>query len=128
MRSDVDILCRDKLEFAEHIIKNISGFEIKSHTSGTHFQVDLYENNRLHLKFDLIDSLEEYGLYADPVFRKKRAKLRQGVQFWVPQDVDELQIRLVEYKKNPKKTWHGDYIVKHGPPGLLSDMGSRDKV
>jgi hypothetical protein len=128
VRSDIDILCKYKFAFAGSILKNISGFRMNPHKSGTHYQVDLYKNGKLYLKFDLMDSLEEYNLDADSVFKTKRAKLLRGQHFWVPSYTDELQIRLCEYKKNPKKTWHRDYIIKHGSPGLLFDLEPRNKV
>jgi hypothetical protein len=125
--ADIDILCRDRERFAGHILKHVRGFEVNRRTKGSHLYVDFYRGKHLTLRFDLIESLDEYGTDASKVFDNRCVRTEGGKSYWVPRDEDELQIRLCEYKKNPKKIWHRKYINQHAP-GLLPNLESRTKV
>jgi len=126
--SDVDILCSDIHAFSKHITDKLGDTDFTTRMLKDNCQIDVYENNNLDFKFDLIDSLDEYGLSSKKVLITARKALRRGNEYLVPQDRYELQIRLVEYQKNKKKTWHRDYIIKHGTPGLLFNMEPRSKI
>ena len=125
--ADIDIACKDKEKFAKHIQSFIKGYEVRVKKRSNHLFVDLYKGKFLILRFDLIQSLKEYNLDIAKVFKKRQQRTEDGKPYWVPSQEDELQIRLCEYTKNPKKTWHRDYIKKYAP-GLLSDLESRPKV
>jgi len=126
-RSDIDILCRDKERFARHIQKHITGYDVRLRKKFNHMYVDLYKGKFLVLRFDLIQSLKEYNLDAAKVFRARQKRVENGKPYWVPSKKDELQIRRCEYTKDPKKTWHRDYI-KRFAPGLLFNLEPRVKV
>lgn len=127
MGADIDILCEKRLAFVKHIKSLVMGYKIDCREKGLHFYVDLFKGKRLVLRFDLIRSLKEYGLKAKDAFRDKKARFEGGKLYWVPADETELVIRMWEYKNNPKKVWHKEYIDKYAP-GLLSDLEPRTKV
>lgn len=122
--SDVDILCLDKDEFSRHILKQIKGIKSRTHKKLNHLQVDLFKENSLYFKFDLIDSLSGYNLDEKKVFESKCEAIRKGKKYWVPSTPDEMVIRLTEFMRFPKKTWHLDYIKQNGAPGLFLDLAS----
>jgi len=131
MGSDIDILCRDKIKFAEHVQK-VALRRLDPDTvvkaRGTHLQVDIMRRGKLVVKFDLVDSTKEYGLDSDDIFKKRLRVFRCGLPYNVPCIGHELQIRGVEYRKNKNKTWHRDYIEKHGALGLFPDLEPRIKA
>lgn len=125
--SDIDILCRNTMKFTNHIKSLVMGYKIECRAKGIHYYVDLYKGGRLILRFDLIKSLKEYGLATMDVFNNKVQRFEGGKSYWVPQKEAELKIRMWEYRNNPKKTWHREYIEENAP-GLLPNMEPRTKA
>jgi hypothetical protein len=130
-RSDIDVFCYNKDEFAKQIL-NVGncyldqGFEIRvTDENALHTYVDFYLDGELEFRFDLYQSLPKYERirlkqhYIYSVIENASVLHREfdGVQYpiYVPSTIDELLLRYVEYiewyELRPDKVKHLDYIL-----------------
>ena len=146
-RSDIDVFCYDKNEFAKPILRVgnqylAQGFEIKvTDKDESHTYVDFYYDGELEFRFDLDQSLPNYRRirlkdhYIYTVIENASAFYRDynGVRYpiYVPSTVDDLLLRYVEYiewyETRPDKIKHLDYILGAAPSDP-SRIGFLDKL
>ncbi|MBI5388565.1 MAG: FkbM family methyltransferase [Verrucomicrobia bacterium] len=129
--SDIDILCGNPLTFLRHILAVGEAYEARGYTIrveplGCQLHVDFYPPGatRLSLRFDLIDNFTEFHKFtvtpeyaAEVLARRKRVE-RGGVSVFVPQEVDDLALRILEFVEHdperPSKRKHLDYVKRAG--------------
>ena len=111
--SDIDILTNE----LENNYRKVNNLNLKYFTKKKSFQnknikqIDLYLNNKFYLKLDftnlLIQPNKEYSLHralTDNIINNKIKKVENNLEFYIPNQIDDLGIRYCEYKyKNKKK-------------------------
>jgi len=127
--SDLDIICDNKFKFAEILNRKITdkyNYKTKSYiAANNNLQLDVIINNALDIKFDLTDDLTCFS--AIPVNIKLADKILHDKQAhnntFIPSVEHEFIIRYLEYneyKSNPKKIKHLNYIINNG--GNIDDV------
>ena len=107
---DVDILCKDITDLTRHLLLYgygyvLLGYKIKVSYSEEHKHIDFLFQDKLDIRFDLIDSF--YG-FANHIL--KTAMEQEGIK--LPQPNSDLAIRLMEYAEKDK-TKHREYVKIH---------------
>ena len=127
--SDLDIICDDKFKFVE-ILRNkiLNKYNVKTKSyiaANNNLQLDVIINNTLDIKFDLTDDLTCFS--AIPVSTKLADKILHDKQthnsIFIPCVEHEFIIRYLEYneyKSDPKKIKHLNYIINNG--GNIDDI------
>jgi hypothetical protein len=131
-RSDIDIFCYDKDEFAKAILGVgnqyvLEGFEIVvADKKDSHTHIDFYFNGKLDFRFDLYESFPQYKkvqikkhyIYSviENAIPLDRDFDGERYQIYVPSVVDDLLLRYIEYiewyEVRPDKIKHLDYIAR----------------
>jgi len=111
------------------------GFHMDQVKTTKHCHIDIYppKASRLDLRFDVINSFEEFysfgmdkKFFGDVFLRAKDIVINNRGSVRVPDSDDETIIRYFEYLKNPHKKKHQKYVVEHCTPGFikrLDEMG-----
>jgi hypothetical protein len=129
---DIDIFCYDSITFSQKILETgntyvLRGFEIKVTSTPDYRQtyIDFFYNEKLELRFDLYQSLPAYtnirirpALFSSIIehaIPRKRYFQNQQFDIYVPNAIDDMLIRYIEYhewyKQRPDKIKHLDYIL-----------------
>src|SRR5690606_8310742 len=105
---DIDILCEDPRQMACELVAAVpSGYSARCRSENGHQHVDLYGERGFELRFDCVESIGPEG-YVERVL-SRRIMYFDGV--WFPCRADDIALRLIEFKANPHKTWHIDYVI-----------------
>jgi len=131
---DIDVFCYDSITFSKKILEigNIylfQGFEIKVMSTSGYQQtyIDFFYNGNLEFRFDLYQSLPVYknikirpALFSSIIENavpKKRYFQNQQFNIYLPNAVDDMLIRYIEYHEwyiqRPDKIKHLEYIMKN---------------
>ena len=119
--SDIDLLCKDKFNTAICIEKLLTKAGIKSRkyiAANNNLQVDVMNENKLEIKFDLTDDLSCFSkikLRKDLAYKILEGKIKYRSIF-IPELKYDLAIRLLEYLEyieNPKKIKHLYYCNQY---------------
>ena len=107
---DIDILCKDITDLTRHLLLCgygyvLLGYEIKVSHSEEHKHIDFLFQNKLDIRFDLIDSF--YG-FANHIL--ETAIEQEGIK--LPQPNADLATRLMEYAEKDKAK-HREYVKIH---------------
>lgn len=129
---DIDIFCYDIISLSQKILKIgnkyvNNGYEIKITNSPfyLHIYVDFFLNDNLEFRFDLYGVLPYYknirikpALFSSIIenaIPQKRMFQNQEYNIFVPNEIDEMLIRYIEYiewyNQRPDKIKHLDYIL-----------------
>lgn len=119
--SDIDIICRNKLDFDRILKEKITekyNFKTKSYiAANNNLQLDVIINGALDIKFDITDDLSCFSkIKVNNELSKiilKKAEDKNGI--FIPTLEHEIVIRLLEYeeyKDNPKKIKHLNFANK----------------
>jgi len=128
--SDIDILCEDKEQALNHILKvgktyKEQGFQIKVSRADNHIHIDFYSPSadKLSLRFDLIENIAYKTFLIDfrfsgVVLGDRHTVLRKDVTVCVPSLENDLAVRFFEYYEyyqsgRPEKIKHYKYVEKH---------------
>lgn len=115
--SDIDILTNE----LENNFRKVNNLNLKYFTKKKSFQnnnikqIDLYLNDNFFVKLDftnlVIQPDTNFSLHrelTDNIIKNKKKKIKNNVEFYIPNKIDDVAIRYCEYKaKNKKK--HLDY-------------------
>jgi hypothetical protein len=130
--SDFDIFCFNIQSFAKKIISASntyiqSGCELKINDHDkNHWHVDLLENNKIIVRFDLYSALPKYkninvknALFSSIIENRHEEQIFLNDKFtkiYYPSLVDEIIIKYLEYIENytlrPDKIKHLNYIIE----------------
>jgi len=130
--SDFDIFCYNIQSFAKKIIVTSntyiqSGYKLQiNDREVNHCHVDLLENNKIIIRFDLYGALPNYkkiniknGFFSSIIENRVEETLflnNKNTKIFYPTLVDEIIIKYLEYIENyqlrPDKVKHLDYIVQ----------------
>ncbi|GEM_PF-727315 len=137
--SDVDLLCGDPLKILGHILRRAKtyedrGFKVEVSATGWQLHVDFFppKANRLDFRFDLIGGFESFNKvsiapdYVTAILNRKRKVTRDGRTFLIPDEADDLALRLLEYAENidsrPDKVKHLKFVQS------ASNLGYVDRL
>ena len=108
VNDDVDILCDDLNACKRHILGNTKGYDVRVSKQGIHCHVDIFMNDVLQFRFDLIDSVGTVG-FTQAVLGKLIIS-EDGIP--LPYLLHDLVLRWLEYMTHPRKTQHKDYCER----------------
>ena len=131
---DIDIFCYNSISFSKKILKTgnnyvNNGYEIKVASFSDYDQsyIDFFYNDNLEFRFDLYGTLPHYknikirpALFSSIIenaIPRKRTFEDQEYSIYVPNAIDEMVIRYIEYiewyRQRPDKIKHLDYILNN---------------
>jgi hypothetical protein len=123
--SDIDILCQDNQQVVSKVIPILNTYisdesKVKVTDYGGQIHVDILENGRIHLRFDLYSKNPGYKNvvlrpeYYVSVIEHSRTVNVGSINVKVPALIDDLMIRYLEYQEyyshRPDKIKHIVYI------------------
>jgi hypothetical protein len=118
---DLDLLTDNYEQLVSHIIAFANLYDVKTtiQKHGRHYHLDIYFNpDQLHFRFDIVTTLEKDSVRVNPEYTSvvlgRTMKIeREGVVMRVPNPMDELIIRYLEFTAHPTKTKHKQYIDRY---------------
>ncbi|WP_156925383.1 hypothetical protein [Nitratidesulfovibrio termitidis] len=134
---DVDLLVedRDNAEkiFVEHFLQaDVDAYSIQVERRAGHTHIDVFMENVLFVRFDLIDSFAFLSrIHVKPGFTahaltNKISEIIDGKVIFFPAQLDDLLIRYLEYieyfETIPTKEKHLAYVLKHAETVSWSDF------
>ena len=105
---DFDIFCFNAISVSEKIISYFNQYiddniKVRLNTNKYKIVVDILENDIIHLRFDLYQKLPNFknihvrGSLFSSVIENHQKQIYDGVEIFIPSDIDEAIIRYLEY-------------------------------
>jgi len=126
---DIDILCSNKHKISRLIISNLrqlveQGYEIHI-TEKNHIHIDIIENEKIYLRFDLIDNFDSFrkitihSSFAQDLLNRRVCVENKfngkSYPIFIAKEEDDLVVRYLEFLENyddrPDKIKHYDFIL-----------------
>lgn len=137
--SDIDMFCADPYAVARKILAFTNRYifegaevRVKHDTERKKMHIDIFFEGDFDIRFDLHGALPRYKNvrvkreFFPAVLSKKKKTERNGVEIFVPSDIDEMVLRYIEFheyfNQRPKKVKHLDYVVEKDNPEFLNRL------
>lgn len=132
---DVDILTDDYAKMAGKIINFLSMYKLGVTTSsGDNWNhIDVIQDDKIYLRFDIQTQIKFSTFHVNPeytdIVMDRRTRIsRSGSVISVPNPTDDLVLRYFEYRSNPHKINHLNYVRSRADDSFYSEVVNNSNI